>query len=239
MTRTSLSQASAKSTPDLSPEQLHYLLMRHVIEAGQAPEIDELAAIAGVPREKAAETLQRLADIHGVILEPNSFRIWSLHPFAMIATAFWVSAGERGWWANCAWCSLAIGAALGSDIAISTRDGAEGEPLTFNIQGHRSSRPELLMHFPYPPARWWDNPYCPCGNILFFTSEQRIDEWCARHARPKGAALDMKTAIALSEAWFGDYASPDWRRKTTKEAEAIFARLRLDPQFWSLGGRFR
>ena len=65
------------------------------------------------------------------------------------------------------------------------------------------------MHFPYPPARWWDNPYCPCGNILFFTGESKVEEWCARHGRPKGAALDMRKAIALADRWFGDYASPD------------------------------
>jgi hypothetical protein len=50
--------------------------------------------------------------MRGVILEPGLQRIWSLHPFAMTPTAFWVSADDRGWWANCAWCSLGIGAAI-------------------------------------------------------------------------------------------------------------------------------
>ena len=58
--------------------------------------------------------------MRGVILEPNSTRIWSLHPFAMMPTAHWVSSAGRGWWANCAWCCLAIGAALQQRVTITT-----------------------------------------------------------------------------------------------------------------------
>ncbi len=42
----------------------------------------------------------------------------------------------------------------------------------------------------------------------------------------------MATGIALATEWFGDYASPDWRRKTPEQARAIFEKLRLDPTFW-------
>lgn len=177
--------------------------------------------------------------MHGVILEPGSERIWSLHPFSMLPTAFWVTSKGRGWWANCAWCSLAIGASLGEDTEISTREGAEGVPLNFQIRRGESSRPDLLMHFPYPPGRWWDNPFCPCGNILFFSSESQIDRWASRHGRPKGAIMRMAEALKLSERWFGDYAQPDWRRKTPEEADAIFNELGLDRSFWSISGSFR
>jgi hypothetical protein len=223
----------------MEPERLHYLLTQHVIENGHAPDPERLSDLCGCTQTEAEDALRRLADMHGVILEPNSLRIWSLHPFALMPTAFWVSAGGRGWWANCAWCSLAIGAALRRDIAVSTCDGAEGDPLLFEIRGGESARPELLMHFPYPPSRWWDNPYCPCGNILFFTSESRAKEWSKRHGRPQGALLDMPKAIALAEHWFGDYASPEWRRKTPERALAIFQELDLDPKFWKLESDFR
>jgi hypothetical protein len=223
----------------VTPERLHYLLTRHIVEHGHAPPPEFLPIVAGCEPDVAADALRRLAEMHGVILEPGSLRIWSLHPFAMLPTAFWVSAGERGWWANCAWCSLAIGAAIGADTAISTRDGGEGDPLIFNVRGGEASQPDLLMHFPYPPARWWDNPYCPCGNILFFTSENRIDRWCERHGRPRGAILTMADGMKLAQRWFGDYASPDWRRKTPDEARAIFEELGFDLAFWDLGTRFR
>jgi hypothetical protein len=157
----------------------------------------------------------------------------------MMPTAFWVSSGGNGWWANCAWCSLAIGAALGEDTQISTRDGAEGASLIFDVRDGEAARADLLMHFPYPPSRWWDNPFCPCGNILFFTDEKRLDNWCERHARPRGAVLAIADAMKLSQRWFGDYASPDWRRKTADDAESIFEELGLDRKFWNISGSFR
>lgn len=223
----------------MTPEHLHYLLTRHVIEHGYAPDSANLGELCGCAQREAEDSLRRLSEMHGVILEPGSLRIWSLHPFALMPTAFWVSAAGRGWWANCAWCSLAIGAALQSDITVSTRYGAEGDPLIFDIRGGKSTRPELLMHFPYPPARWWDNPYCPCGNILFFANESQVDQWSLRHGRPRGAMLDMPKALSLADGWFGDYASPDWRRKTPEQALAIFEELELDPAFWTLQAGFR
>jgi hypothetical protein len=225
--------------PTHLPETLHYLATKHIIETGHAPNIQTLSKLAKLPQHETETALKDLAAMHGVILVPNSLEIWSLHPFALLPTRHWVTAKQGGWWANCAWCSLAIGAALGTDTQITTGDGAEGPPLTFAIQQGRSSRPELLMHFPYPPARWWDNPYCPCGNILFFSSCDRIDQWCARHGRPRGVTLDMPQAIALANEWFGDYACPDWRRKSPEQARAIFEKLNLDPQFWNLSTSFR
>lgn len=223
----------------LTPERLHYLLTQRVIETGYAPEVKNLATLARASEQEAASCLTALAAMHGVILEPNSLRIWSLHPFALMPTAFWVTAGGRGWWANCAWCSLGIGAALGIDFSVQTSSGAESQPLKFDVVSRRISGANVLMHFPYPPVRWWDNPYCPCGNILFFSSESEVGQWCRRHGRPRGAVLPSDTSWALAQLWFGDYASPQWRRKTAQQAMAIFSQLKLDPAFWSLPEDFR
>jgi hypothetical protein len=130
---------------------------------------------------------------------------------------------------------LGIGAALGEDVTITTSDGAEREELRFKIEDRRSSRSDLIVHFPYPPVRWWDNPYCPCGNILFFSSEATVDSWCERHGQPKGSIMRIETGIKLASLWFGDYASPKWRRKSADEAKEIFDELRLDSSFWNTG----
>jgi hypothetical protein len=222
-----------------SPEKLHYLLMRHVIETGHSPTLQELADLAGLSEEKTAGLLKTLEQIHGVILVPDSLRVWSLHPFALNPTAFWVSTPTGGWWANCAWCSMGIWAALKQDVRISTTDGGEGSHLEFAIERGWPRRPDLWIHFPYPPERWWDNPFAPCANILFFSSEARIDSWSLRHGHPHGSALPIDLALRLAELWFGDYASPDWVRKTPTRATEIFDELDLDKSFWKLSASFR
>jgi hypothetical protein len=57
--------------------------------------------------------------------------------------------------------------------------------------------------------------------------------------RPHGAVVGIETVARLAGLWFGDYASPDSRRKTAREAEAIFRALELDGAFWALPAAFR
>lgn len=229
-----------RETPSITPERIHYLLTAHVIERGHAPDIAALARLAGCTEDEAVEGLARLRDLRGVILEPDSNRVWSLHPFALTPTSFWVTTCDRrGWWANCAWCSLGVAAALSCDVTVSARDGGEGDPLTVRVEAGRVTRSDLVVHFPYPPVRWWDNPYAPCANILFFAGAEAVGGWCSRHGRPRGAVVGVDTVAELAGLWFGDYASPDWRRKTAAEAEAVFRRLGLDPDFWTIPTSFR
>jgi hypothetical protein len=56
---------------------------------------------------------------------------------------------------------------------------------------------------------------------------------------PQGGILDIHTGIRLAERWFGDYASPEWRRKTPEQAAAIFSELGLDRSFWHMPASFR
>jgi len=225
--------------PADSPEKLHYLLTRHIIDTGHAPTLAKLAELAELPEARTESLLKALDQMHGVILVPNSSRIWSLHPFALNPTMFWVSTATGGWWANCAWCSLGIAAALKRDVTVTTADGGEGNALQFTVEQGKTRRTDLLMNFPYPPERWWDNPFAPCVNILFFSSEARIESWRARHGHPPGSALLIDVAIRLAELWFGDYASPDWVRKTPERANEIFSELGLDKSFWKLPASFR
>jgi Alkylmercury lyase len=220
------------------PAKLHHLLMRCVIETGHAPGLPELAALAGCTEGGAADALRNLAAVHGVVLVPNSLTVWSLHPFSMLPTAFWVESRRGGWWANCAWCSLGIAAILRQDVTITTRDGAEGEALTFRVAGGVPAWTGVI-HFPERPARWWDNPICPCANILFFSSEARVSAWCARHGQPKGSVLHIGTGMKLADRWFGEYASVEWRRKTAQDGEMIFRELGLDHTFWKMPASFQ
>ena len=40
----------------------------------------------------------------------------------------------------------------------------------------------------------------------------------------------------LALAWYGDKVSPDWRRKSLEEAEAMLGEIGLTDPFWNLRG---
>jgi hypothetical protein len=80
--------------PPNSPERINYLLTARVIERGHAPDVAALARLAGCSAAEAVQALSQLSEMHGVILEPGSDRVWSLHPFALTPTSLWVSADD-------------------------------------------------------------------------------------------------------------------------------------------------
>lgn len=70
--------------------------------------------------------------------------------------------------------------------------------------------------------------------MLLFRSEDHARRWAARSKPPASDVLTLSQAARLAHAWYRNKLSPDWRRHTAAEAEALFAELGLDPEFWRL-----
>jgi hypothetical protein len=70
--------------------------------------------------------------------------------------------------------------------------------------------------------------------MLLFRGEEHIDRWCAQWNMPRGGALTIAQAWELAKAWYGEKMSPDWRRATVDEAEALLTRIGLTGPFWNL-----
>ncbi len=51
---------------------------------------------------------------------------------------------------------------------------------------------------------------------------------------PRGAILSLETGWRLASIWYADRLEPDWRRRTTEEAQSVFDRLGLTGPFWRL-----
>lgn len=66
-------------------------------------------------------------------------------------------AGERAWWANCAWDALGIAAATGRDVKIATECADCGAPLALAVRGGMLAAGKGVAHFAVPAARWWDD----------------------------------------------------------------------------------
>jgi hypothetical protein len=70
--------------------------------------------------------------------------------------------------------------------------------------------------------------------MLIFRSEDHIDRWCTFRELPRGGTMSPERCWQLAQAWYSGKLSPDWRRKTLEESEAMLASIGLTEPFWNL-----
>ena len=70
--------------------------------------------------------------------------------------------------------------------------------------------------------------------MLAFRSEEHVNRWREQRCVAPGAVFFPEQMWRLADAWYKDRLSPDWRRKTAEEAEAVFAEIGLVGPFWQL-----
>ena len=136
---------------------LRALIYRTTFETGEVPTREALSHTAGADLDAQ---LERLHDAHMIVLDDRPHRTGEIRmalPFAAEPTDFRVTANGRGWWANCAWDSLAVVAAIHQDATIESRWADTGEPLVLNITNQQLSSTEGSIYFRIPAARWWDD----------------------------------------------------------------------------------
>ena len=70
--------------------------------------------------------------------------------------------------------------------------------------------------------------------MLAFRSEEHVDRWRSQRCLPRGAVFTPEQLWRLARAWYGNRLARDWRRRTPDEAEAVFAEIGLEGEFWRL-----
>lgn len=219
---------------------LHVQIMRFFVDHGYGPMVSELAALLGAESEEVVSALQRLAENHGVVLHPNSARIWVAHPFSAAPTNFLVHTPEGCWWGNCAWCSMGVAALLERDsnitrdIVITTTLGADGEQVDVHIRNGRVVENNYLVHFPVPMRHAWDNVIYTCSTMLLFKSEHQIYRWCADHRIGRGDVQPLDTIWEFSKVWYGNHLNPAWKKWSNEEARQIFEEFGLSGPIWHI-----
>ena len=218
--------------------QLHYRLIRGLIDTGACLTNSDLANQLSLPVEQVEQLPRSLADIHGVVLHPHTCEPWIIHPFSLTPTINWIEAQRASWWAPCVWCALGVATLVGGDVRIQTRYGAESEPLVISaIDGEPTGFEDVLVHFAIPPARAWDNVHQHCSMVLPFHSEKAIDDWCKRHRLPRGEVVPLHQVARLANSWYAFHSDPEWRKWSIEEAHDIFYQTGLRSHFWDLGAR--
>lgn len=228
-------------TADALDSAVHHDIIETIIAIGRAPLAEEIAQRVGTSVDEVEGSMRRLHDGHGLVLHPDSTRVWVIHPFALWPTPYRVTVGAMSWWGNCAWCSLGIAAIAGRDASIVTTIGAETERVTIEVRDRKLIDSDLVVHFARPVRRAWENVIYYCGTVLVFHRPAEVDDWCERHGIERGEVVPLRQVWELARVWYGRHRDRDWKKWTPEEAQAAFTLVGLTGDFWRIpqvGERF-
>jgi hypothetical protein len=121
------------------------------------PTVEETAARFRLSSDQAAALYQELHQRHALFLEAGTSTIRMANPFSAIPTSFRVYTRGQVYWANCAWDSLGIPAALHSEARIESRCAESGQPVTLAVQQDQVADRGELIHFLVPFRHWYDD----------------------------------------------------------------------------------
>ena len=127
-----------------------------ILERSVPPTADETAMALGVNPDNVRSAYERLNSRHALFLTPGSHDVRMAHPFSGVPTAFRIEADGRTYWANCAWDTLGIPAALHADARIEAPIG-DGESMRFAIEAGQVKGWQGVVHFPLRFRRWYDD----------------------------------------------------------------------------------
>ena len=213
---------------------LHYTIIKFIIEHCYAPNTSELSEIMKETKEQISFGLKNLQEEHGIVLHPNSDRIWVIHPFSLAPTNFLVSSNKKEWWGNCAWCSLGIAALLNDNVTITTTVGANDKQIKVHIKEGQIVEKNLFVHFPVTMENAWNNVIYTCSTMLIFENEAQIDQWSNKHRIPKGDVQPIENIWEFSKVWYGKHLSPEWKKWSSEDANGIFRKFNLTHKVWSV-----
>lgn len=71
--------------------------------------------------------------------------------------------------------------------------------------------------------------------MLFFRSEELLDEWLMSHQMERGAVLSIQKLWELSQRWYHNRMSPEYHGRNMEQIQEIFKEVGLTSEFWQPG----
>ncbi|MFN8462147.1 MAG: organomercurial lyase [Anaerolineales bacterium] len=137
--------------------QVRHFIYQHFADTTHAPTMEETAAHFNISAEEATEYYKELHNRHALFLDLETLTVRMANPFSGIPTDFKVHAGGKTYYANCAWDMLGIPAALHTDAVIEAVCTESNEEVEIEVKNEEITNYKLLIHFPLPFARWYDD----------------------------------------------------------------------------------
>ncbi|WP_263385746.1 alkylmercury lyase family protein [Granulicella arctica] len=217
---------------------VHAVIVQQLLESGRSPHPELIAQLLQITSQDLSDRLNRLAELHGLVLHPHVAEPWIVHPFSTTPTLNFVEGENHGWWAPCLWCAFGIAQLAGGRIRIHSRLGAETEPLILEVEeGMPVTGSDIVVHFSIPPRNAWSNVHQHCSLVLPFRTEADVLAWCNKHGCSYGEAVPLETTAELARRWYGPYARSSWRKWSMEQAQQIFRDSGLNSAFWELSGK--
>lgn len=137
--------------------EIRAFIYRHFAETTHPPNVDETAAYFALSPEEAVFAYEELHGRHAFYLQPGMHEILMANPFSGVETPFRVRANGKTYFANCAWDSLGIPAALHANAEIEAACAQSGDPIHLGVISARVEGSEALVHFLIPFREWYDD----------------------------------------------------------------------------------
>ena len=139
--------------------QTRAFVYNHFADTTHPPSVEDAAQHFNISTEEAGELYKELHNRHSLFLEPNTLTIRMANPFSGIPTDFKVHANGKTYYANCAWDMLGIPAALDCDAVIEAKftESNDAEAVQLEVKDGKIINNQLLVHFPLPFSRWYDD----------------------------------------------------------------------------------
>jgi alkylmercury lyase-like protein len=210
-------------------------------EHTSAPVLEQIMVEFNTDRSTAFRALQDLESAHHIILVQGTQRILMAWPFSSVASPFKVriTASQKEYFANCAWDAVAFHVMLREEQRIDSYCHHCAEAITVQLKDQKrvSSRPseKPLVYLSLPAAKWWENILLTCSNnMVFFSSDQHLDDWKKSNPVTGGEALTIEQTLKLSIPFYRDKMKIDYARPSRDQTKAHFKSLGLTGDFWNI-----
>jgi hypothetical protein len=130
---------------------------RQFAETTRPPFVNDVATHFALIHKEAASAYQELHQRHALFLKPGTYEILMANPFSGVETPFKVYTKGQTYFANCAWDSFGIPAALHTDAEIEATCAQSGEPIHLRVKDEQVQRADALVHFLIPFRNWYDD----------------------------------------------------------------------------------
>ena len=137
--------------------QVRAFVYNHFADTTHPPSVDETARHFNISIEEASAFYKELHNRHAFFLEPETLTVRMASPFSGIPTDFKVHANGKTYYANCAWDMFGIPATLHTDAVIEAVCAESNDSVQLEITNGQITNYDLLIHFPLPFARWYDD----------------------------------------------------------------------------------